>query len=448
MEYNESLIRDPIGKALVRFAIPLLLANILQIFYSTVDMYIVSRFGQTADVSAVSTASMLTMVITVTIAGFGTGASVLVGQYAGAKKPDDISKTAGSAIVLFILLSIAILIPLLLLCRPVVALLNAPVGAEQQTYEYLFICLIGMFFVFGYNLITGILRGMGNSKAPLIFVAICSVINIITDYILVKVLQLGAAGAAYATAGSQLASLIISLIYCKIKGAGFVLHRHDIRFNPVYIGKICKIGAPIALQEFLTNLSFVFITAVINNFGIAASAAGGIVEKILTFVIMPTAAFSAAVAAVSAQNIGARQPKRARQAMWTGIGICLCFTFLVAIVTTFRGEWLVGFFSTDPDVIEAGRLYIKSYGLDPVMTSFVFIMNGYFNACGHSVFTMAHSLITTFLIRVPMVYLFGKAVGSTLFHIGIAAPVSSLASIILCVIFLLRVRKKDGLLTE
>ena len=445
MEYNTSLIRGPIGKSLVRFAIPLLLANLLQMFYSMVDMYIVGRFAETADVSAVSTASMLTMVLTVTVAGFATGSSVLVGQFAGAGKPDDISKTVGTSITLFGIISVAVLIPLILLCRPIVALLNAPAGAEQKTYEYLLICLVGMFFVFGYNLITGILRGMGNSKAPLIFVAVSSVVNIITDYILVKIFGLGAAGAAYATAGSQLVSLIFSLFYCRFHGAGFHLNKKDIRLSRTYTGKIAKIGGPIALQEFLVNLSFVFITAVINGFSLYASAASGIVEKILAFICMPTSAFSAAVASFAAGNIGAAQPKRARRAMWIGIFICLVFTLLVFIITFFRGEWLVGIFTKDPDVIENGRLYLKTYGFDPVMLSFVFIMNGYFNACGHSVFTMAHSLITTFCLRVPMVWLFSRMAGATLLHIGIAAPVSSLVSILLCIIFLLRMRQKEAL---
>ena len=206
---------------------------------------------------------------------------------------------------------------------------------------------------------------------------------------------------------------------------------------------IVKVGVPIALQEFLVNLSFVLITRVINDFGVSASAAAGIAEKTINICVMPTVAFSAAVSTMAAQNIGAGQPKRARQGMWFGIAVCLVITTVYAVYSYLHGENVIGLFSRDPDVMEHGRLYLKSYAFDQMMLSFVFIMNGYFNACGHSVFTMVHSLITTFLLRVPMTILFGRLPGATLLHIGIPAPVSSFVSLLICLVFLARLKKKE-----
>ena len=443
MQYNESFLKGSILKALVKFALPLMVANILQILYTTVDMYIVGRFAQTADVSAVATAGMVMTCITFAISGFAMGVSVLVGQFAGAKKPEEISKTVGTGIILYIIIAIVITIPMVVFARPIVGLLNAPEAAVEQTRAYLTICCSGLIFIMGYNFVCSIMRGMGNSKAPMLFIAVSSIVNIVGDTVLVAGLHMGAAGAALATVASQAVSFFFALIYFKTKGAGFTLKREDIRLNKDYLKQIVKIGAPISLQEFLVNLSFVLITAIINGFSLGASAAAGIVEKTFMFSCIPIMAFSSAVASMSSHNIGAGQPERARKAMWTGISICLVVTVLFNILTFFRGDLLVGIFTRDPDVIENGRLYIKTYAFDQIALSFVFIMNGYFNSCGHSVFTMVHSLITTFALRVPLVVLFSKMAGATLLHIGIAAPISSLASIIICVIFLSSLKKKQ-----
>lgn len=443
MEYNESFLKGSIPKALIKFAIPLIIANILQLLYTAIDMYIVGQFAQTADVSAVSTAGMVMTTLTVAISGFAMGISVLVGQFAGAKKPEDISKTVGTGSILYIILAVVVTIPMLFLARPIVGLLNAPAEAVEQTHRYLFICCSGLIFIMGYNLVCSIMRGMGNSKAPMLFIGVASIINIIGDLVLVAGFHMGAAGAALATVGSQGLSFVFALIYLKAKGAGFKMNREDFRLNPEYLKKILKIGAPIALQEFLVNLSFVFITGVINTFSLGASAAAGIVEKSLLFTCIPIMALSSSVASMSSHNIGAKKPERAMKTMWTGISIALIFAVIFNLITFFRGDLIIRIFSDDPAVIENGALYIKSYATDQLMLCFVFIMNGYFNACGHSVFTMVHSLITTFAVRVPLVIIFSRMAGSTLMHIGLSAPISSFVSIILCIFFLLNLKKKQ-----
>jgi len=257
---------------------------------------------------------------------------------------------------------------------------------------------------------------------------------------------MGAAGAAIATVGSQLISLGVALA-CLIARRCVTLTREDIRLDGAYCSRIARIGIPIAFQEFLVNMSFVLITCVINNFGVAASAAGGIAEKALNIACMPTIAYAAAVSTMAAQNIGANQPKRARQCMWCGVFICLAITTAFNCFTFFKGGSLIQLFTKDPDVIENGKLYIRFYAFDQMGLSFIFIMNGYFNACGHSVFTMVHSLITTFCLRVPMVMLLGRMPWATMLHIGIPAPISSLVSIIICLCFLAHLRRKEDRLS-
>lgn len=444
MKRNESFLTGSIPKALIKFAIPLMLANILQLLYSTVDLYIVGNFAETSDASAVATASMMMTAITMAVSGFTTGVTVIIGQFAGGKKERDVAGTVGTAAIFFGIMAVILTVPMLVFNHGLVELLNAPAEAVTQTRQYLFICSAGLIFIVGYNLVGGIMRGMGNSTAPLIFVAVASAVNVIADYVLVKIFSMGAAGAAIATVGSQGVSFIFSLAYLKIRGVGFAFSRREIRLHSEYVKKIFKIGGPISLQEFLVNLSFVLITMVINGKGVSASAAAGFVEKILMIVCMPILAFSSSVAAMSANNIGAGNPIRARKCMWTGISICLVIAVLFNIVTFFKGEVLISIFTDDPLVIENGRLYIKSYGLDQIMLSFVFIMNGYFNSCGHSVFTMVHSLITTFALRVPLTIIFSKIATDTLFYIGCSAPISSFVSIVICAVYLSMLKKRQG----
>lgn len=436
MDKNESLLKGNITGALVKFAVPIMLANILQLLYSATDMFVVGKFASTADVSGVTTGSIVMVTLTYVIVAFTNSVTVMLGRYAGAKKIDDMSKTVGTAIIFFIALAVVLTALMVIFSRGIVKLMDAPPEAVDATLKYLVICSSGLIFITGYNLAGSILRGIGDSKTPLIFVAVACVINIIVDIILVCFFHMGAAGAAYATVGSQAGSLIFSIIYLHRKGLGFPFRGSHIRWHADHGRELIKLGTPLALQEFLVNLSFMIITMLINGMGVSASAASGIVEKIGSFACRPTAAFAAAVSAMAANNIGAGYHDRARKCMWTGIGICVIWTVIFYTFSYFHGDLLVRIFSNDPDVASHGVLYMRSYYTDLIIISAVFIMNGYFTAYGHTVFSMAHSLIATFLIRVPFSFIFSRMAGATLFHMGIPAPFSSLLSLILCLFFL------------
>lgn len=442
MERNESLLKGNITGALVRFAVPIMLANILQLLYSATDMFVVGKFASTADVSGVTTGSIVMVTLTYVIVAFTNSVTVMLGRFAGAKKVEDMSKTVGTAILFFIALAAVLTALMLVLSRSVVKWMDAPPEAVDATLDYLVICSSGIIFITGYNLAGSILRGIGDSKTPLIFVAVACVINIAVDLILVCIFHMGAAGAAFATVGSQAGSLIFSIIYLHRKGLGFPFRASHIRWHAEHGKQLVKLGAPLALQEFLVNLSFMIITMLINGMGVAASAASGIVEKLGSFACRPTAAFSAAVSAMAANNIGAGFHDRAKKCMWTGICICVAWTVVFYTFSYFHGDLLVKIFSNDPSVAENGILYMRSYFTDLIVISFVFIMNGYFTAYGHTVFSMAHSLIATFLIRVPFSFIFSRMSGVTLFHMGIPAPISSLLSLILCLFFLRYQRRR------
>lgn len=301
---------------------------------------------------------------------------------------------------------------------------------------------MGTIFITGYNVISSIFRGLGNSKTPLVFVAVACAINVILDFVLVKYFHMGAKGAAIATVMAQAGSLLFSLLYIKRRGIGMQFTKTHIRWDGKAIKKITKVGAPIALQETLVSLSFLIITVIINTRGLVASAAVGVVEKLISFLMIPAFSMGAAVAAMVAQNYGATKLDRAKKCMWSGVEVSLAFAVVISVICWFRGDIFTSIFSNDSQVVAQAALYLKTYGLDCILVSFVFNMNGYFNGCGKSLFTMVHSLATTFCIRVPVTMLLNAMAGATLTTIGCAAPLSTLGSLILCLCYLYYLKRQ------
>ena len=314
---NDELLNGSVFKSLMLFAIPFMLSNLLQVLYGAADLFVVGHFATTSDVSAVSIGSQTMAMLTNLILGFTTGITVLLGQFFGAKKEKELAATVGSSVVLFTMIAVTISIILFLTNHQIVGLMHTPNDAISATRSYLYICSLGTVFIVGYNAVSAILRGLGDSKTPLLFVAIACVINVIVDFILVDGYQMGAAGAAIATVLAQAGAFIFSLIYLKYKGLGFKFNRQDISFN------LPKVGLPIGLQSALVGISFLLITVIVNGMGLVASASVGVVEKLIEFLMLPAIALGNAVATMTAQNFGAEQYSRAYKSMRYGIAFCL-----------------------------------------------------------------------------------------------------------------------------
>lgn len=444
-----SFTTGSIPKSMLLFVGPYMLGILLQNLYGAVDLFVIGHFATTADISAVTIGSQLMSIVTQLIIGFAMGITILIGKYFGAKKEKDLIQTTGASIALFAMLAAILTILYLVMHRFMISLMQTPTEAVTATREYLFTCAIGIIFITGYNVISSILTGMGDTKTTLLFIMIACIINIVLDIILVKFFSLGALGAAIATTIAQAGSFLFSILYLRKKGLGFKLTKSDIKFHKGKIIKIAKIGAPIAVQNVLVGASFLFMTAIINQMGVIASAAVGIVEKLITFLFVPVTALGTAVGTASAQNFGAQNYKRAKQCMLWGIGMALIPSILITIFCQFGGKLLTGILATDTDVITVASYYLKSYIFDIIMVSFVFCMNGYFNSCNKSWFSLLHSLITTFAVRVPLSFLLSRLENTSLFIIGFAPPVSTLVSLILCIIFLIIInRKKERINNE
>ena len=435
MERHNDLTKGKVIPTLLKFAFPFLLASLLQALYGAADLLVVGQFDNSAQVSAVATGSQIMQTITGVILGLTTGGTILIGNYLGAKKYKDIAESIGSIIWIFAIMATVLTVLMVLLTGTITNLMNTPVEAHKYTKQYIFICSCGIPFIISYNALSGILRGLGNSKAPLYFIVVACITNITLDLILVGVFHMGAPGAAIATIVAQAISSIIGIMYIKKVGFPFEFHRNHIKLESGKAKKVFKLGLPIALQDGLINISFIIITAVINVMGLTASASIGVVEKIIVFTMLPTIAFASAIAAMTAQNMGARKPDRAKQCLYVGIGCSLIIGILCYTYAQWNPTSLTALFSRDTAVINTAALYLKSYSIDCILVCFVFCMNSFFSGCGNSIFPMIHSLITTFLIRIPLSFILSKMAGITLYEIGFASPLSTFTSLIMCIIF-------------
>lgn len=441
MDQKNELLDGKISSALLKFAAPFLLASFLQALYGAVDLFVVGQFAGSAAVSAVAIGSQVMMTITGIILGISTGGTVLIARRIGEKNPEKAASAVGTLTVLFVILACILTPVMLLLNHQAVSLMQTPAEAVADARTYIFICSCGIPCIIGYNAVSGIFRGIGDSKTPVYFIVIACVVNIAGDFFFSGWLKMGAAGAAAATVGAQMVSFLAFLLYIRKKGLPFAFGRKDIRLQGEDGAAILKVGFPLALQDALVNISFLAITAIVNTLGLTASAAVGIVEKIMGFAFLPAGAFASAVATMSAQNLGAGRPERARSSYRYGVFYSLIFGVAVCVFEQFFPEILPRIFSQDQAVVRAAGQYLRSYTIDCVLVSFVFCTNSYFNGYGKSFISFAHSMVATFCVRIPATYFFSRYATDSLYVMGLAAPAASLVSIIICSFFLRRLHQ-------
>lgn len=444
MNDKADFTQGSILKKLVFFMLPVLGALILQAAYGAVDLLVVGRFGSTSGLSAVSTGSQVLNLVTFVVIQFAMGITVLIARYLGEKKPQQIGAVIGGAVLVFTCISVGLFVLMVCFARPISVLMQAPAEAVDLTSQYVRICGSGIFFIVAYNLMSAIFRGLGDSKSPLLFVLVACIVNVIGDLFFVAVLHKDAAGAAVATVMAQALSVVFAVILLLKKELPFAIKKSDFRFNP-QCKKFLKIGLPLALQECLTQLSFLALCAFVNRLGLEASSGYGVACKIVNFAMLVPSALMQSMASFVSQNVGAGKTKRAKKSMVTGIGVGLAVGCVVFLFVMFKGDVLAGFFSTDVAVIQNGYDYLKGFALETIVTAVLFSMVGYFNGNNKTLWVMAQGLIQTLLVRLPLAYFMSIQPNASLTKIGLAAPVSTIVGIVLNVglfIYLERVGNK------
>ena len=373
---------------------------------------------------------------------FAMGITVLIARYLGEKKPEKIGAVIGGGAIVFTIISVVLFIVMVCFAHPISILMQAPEEAVDLTASYVRICGGGIFFIVVYNLLSAIFRGLGDSKSPLLFVLVACIVNVIGDLALVAGLHMDAAGAAIATVSAQALSVVFAVVLLIKKELPFSIARKDFRLNP-QCKKFLKIGLPLALQEFLTQVSFLALCAFVNRLGLEASSGYGVACKIVNFAMLVPSALMQSMASFVSQNIGAGKKKRAKKSMFTGIGVGLVVGCLVFALVIFKGDMLAGFFTTDAAVIENGYAYLKGFALETIVTAILFSMVGYFNGNNKTVWVMTQGLIQTLLVRLPLAYFMSIQPNASLTKIGLAAPISTIVGIILNVGFFLYLEKKE-----
>ena len=423
-----------IVKKLVPFMMPILGALVLQAAYGAVDLLVVGRFGTTSGLSAVSTGSQILNLVTFVLTQLAMGITVLIARYIGQRKFEWIGSLIGGSVVVFAIISAVLLVGMVGFAHPLAVLMQAPEEAVGLTAVYVRICGGGIFFIVAYNLLSAIFRGLGDSKSPLIFVAIACGINIIGDLILVAGLHLDAAGAAMATVLAQALSVVFALLLLMKRKLPFRITKADFKLNP-QCWRLLHIGLPLALQEFLTQASFLALCAFVNRLGLEASSGYGVACKLVNFAMLIPSSLMQSMASFVSQNVGAGQEKRARKAMGIGIGIGLTIGSLVFTLILFKGDLLTGLFTSDPTVIQNGFAYLKGFAPETIVTAVLFSMVGYFNGHGKTLWVMIQGLVQTLLVRLPMAYVMSIQPNASLTRIGLSAPAATIFGILLNLAF-------------
>lgn len=437
-KFRQDLTKGSVGKQLIQFSIPFLLSNLLQAFYSVADMIIVGRLCGTHGITGVNIGSQINILVTGAALGLAVGGTVLIAQYGGAKKFDDQKKTIGTLFTVYMILSVIFTVVMLLLGTTLLDLLNTPEGKPYiEAKNYYNICMAGMVFMFAYNVISAVLRGMGDSKRPLYFVLIATIVNIIGDIILVGPFQMGASGAAYATVGAQGLSVILSLIYLIKKNFFIGYSLNDFKIDKEKLKMLLKLGLPSSVQQVVVSFSFLTLTALVNSLPNAeiASACQGIGGKVNSFAVLPSLAMSSAVSSMAGQNIGAGETQRAKKTMLTGMGIAFAISIFVFAIVELFPQPIISLFDTNEDVIKIGAEYLRFIALDYIFVPFVFCMNGLAIGAGYTNFALFNACFSSIIIRVPFAYLVVNLTSLGFNGIGLATGLASLASIFVGIIF-------------
>ncbi|MBO5417200.1 MAG: MATE family efflux transporter [Clostridia bacterium] len=433
-------------KNIAIFSGPYLLSYLLQTLYGLADMFIVGQFNGSAVTAAVSSGSQVMHMVTVVVVGLAMGSTVIISRSLGAGEKKRVAKAIGNTVTLFIGVALLLTALLILFTKPIVNVMQTPQESVYQTTLYLIICFAGVPFIVAYNIISSIFRGLGDSKSPMYFIAIACITNVALDIVFIGVLDMKAAGAALGTVISQTLSVIIALIAIKVRKMGVKVSKGDLIPEKRMMGDILKIGLPVCAQDSFIQVSFLIITAIANSYGPDIAAAVGITEKIIGMLFLVPSTMLSTVSALCAQNVGAKLHHRAKKVLWYGVFITAGFGLLAAVVCQFTAEPLVGLFTNEPAVIEYGGQYLRSYVWDCLPAGIHFCFSGYFCAYAMSMVSFVHNVASIVLARIPGAYFAAKRFApETLFPMGLASPLGSLVSVIICVgvYIFFQIRKSD-----
>ena len=429
-------------QSLVRFAIPVLGALILQAAYGAVDLLVVGRFGNAASISAVGTGSAFMQMVTFIITSLAMGSTVIIGQHIGEQKPEKAGDAVGTTILLFAGIGIVMTVLLELFANQIAVILKVPAESFDLTVTYLRICSSGILIIIAYNVISGVLRGIGNANLPFLFVGVACVVNIVGDLVLVGVCRMDVAGAAIATIAAQTVSVIIAVMVLMKHKLPISFSKKQLRITKEELKKILNVGVPIAVQETMVQISFLVINSIINNMGLNQSAGYGVAQKIVSFIMLVPSSVMQSVSAFVSQNVGAGKKDRAKKGLFTAMAAGCAIGCVIFCAGFFGGAGLSSIFSDDAAVIAQSASYLKGFSLECILTCILFSSIGYFNGNGKSMPVMIQGISSAFGIRIPVSIFMSRLPNTSLMLVGFATPITTVYGILFFLICLQIYKKK------
>lgn len=427
---ENTFLEGPVFQALIRFALPVLGALVLQAAYGAVDLLVVGQFGDASSISAVGTGSTFMQMVTFVITSLAMGATVVIGQHIGEQKPKAAGDAVGTTIVLFAILGIILTVILEIFAGNIVTVLQVPEASYDKAVTYIRICSAGIVVIIAYNVISGILRGVGNANLPLLFVGIACAVNIAGDLLFVGVFGMDVAGAALATILAQAVSVICSVVVLKFYNLPISFSVPQCKIFPLELKKILNVGVPIAIQETMVQISFLVINSIVNHMGLMPSAGYGVAQKIVSFIMLVPSSVMQSVSAFVAQNIGAGKKDRAKKGLYTAIAVGCSIGVVIFCAGFFGGAQLSSIFTKDSEVIAQSADYLKGFSIECILTCILFSSIGYFNGCGRSIPVMIQGITSAFFIRIPVSIFMSQLPDTSLMMVGLATPITTVYGII------------------
>lgn len=414
---SDSLIRDlthgSVTRLLLIFAFPLLCSNLLQTVYNMVDMIVIGRFVGREGLSAVSIGGDALHFLTFLVIGFSNAGQVILSQYIGAGNRDRIRGTIGTMFTVTFLCAVGLTIVCYFGLDAFLTAMNTPEECFDYARQYGLTCVLGLVFIYGYNLVSAILRGMGDSKHPFIFIAVATVVNLVLDLVFVALLGMGPFGAALATVIGQAVSFLWALFYLyRHKDAfGFDFKPASFKPDPEVLPKLIKLGLPMILQSAAINFSMLFVNSYINGYGVVASAVTGVGNKLGSITAVVTNALSTAGSSMVGQNIGAGKYHRVPKIIGVSMVVDLAFAVLLSFLTICFPRTIFGLFNDDPQVLDMAMTYIPV----AVLLYVGFAMRSPFfaliNGSGNAKLNLIVGLLDGVICRVGLAMLMGIAMG-------------------------------------
>lgn len=410
------LTEGKVGKRLIKFAIPFILANLLQTCYNLVDMIVVGQYCGQAGLSAVSVGGDLLNLFVFSAMGLCSAGQVIISQYVGKKEYGKLNNTIGTFSTFMIALAAVFTVLGLIFKETFLELMHVPDEAFKQAYEYTVVSYAGLVFVFGYNVVSSVLRGMGNSKAPLVFVGIAAVVNLILDYILVRYFNAGAAGAAAATVFGQGIAFICAVVYLykRRDEFGFDFKLKSFIPDKEILKTLLRLGIPMALQTCAINLSNLFVNSFINGYGLVASAVTGVGNKINNIATIVTHAVSAAGSSMIGQNYAAGKKQRVVKIVGTVALYGLSFALILSVIMIFFPEQVFAIFDSSYETVSMASTYsiiaVLSFFGFASRAPFLALINGQGNATLGFAIGVADSIVARICISLLLGIVFDMGV--------------------------------------